>query len=828
MATEDSNVSEHESVNFPTTILTSKSPEQAALIIPNAINASSQLVGKDLLNWFNYYTTIISNYNQGLRQLIDQGAKIGKQSSAGFSNFPRNWNHLINSLQLEFQANENVYKNLKLEIINPLKHLVETDVKIPELLINGQELQEIASNLKNGQHDAEMQWNYKAPQSFVNLENYKKDETQLLFDIILNYFQLQNGKLTKGLSNNETSTNYLLGNFKLNDEIKNQLNYLVQTEFAPTPDHMGYVNDQIKQQQQLNKQTHPHSKRLSSFGRPQSHADTVSSGSSATSSKKPSKLKSRVGSIFGRKKKKDKDIPIESTIPESTSVSSAASPQIPPSRVPAPISLQKSKPVPVQPREREQPSIPTAIEKKTTLPELPEQAESQTHSSELFPRQMADIPESPNVVTYKDTDQESSSDEEGPDHIDVRQRQEFGEGTPVAAFPTPPPNDRGISGRTTLDPSSHATTSYNRISTDITSRQSSGKYSFEAGDEEKPLSATTEPNGFEPHPEEITSRSQVTSAPPPPPTRKVVVRHEDGFDPSSEKKTRITSQMFHNLPTARDSFAAPSYTNNSFKPLSSQNTGHSLRSTEVFKHQDFADANTGLNASVAEVISANFKDGKLQKSTVLGEVAFNYKTNGEEIPENILVQIPNQYEKVVANKHFMEESGDNTYKLLTSPIVSKTLGGLKYMVNLDDSKIPIIIQQIWKFEPHQSSLMVSLRLNPNIKSLTLDNFVVSVALNTDIEATSASSKPQGAFNKEKNRITWRYTQPLIMDSSNNEEKLIARFMTNGLGSEHESGVQLKFQIKNPDCKFITIYSNDDSQEIPTFSNLVSGNYTGQL
>ena len=38
-------------------------------------------------------------------------------------------------------------------------------------MINGQELQEISGNLNR---EGEIQWNYKAPQSFQNLEDFKK------------------------------------------------------------------------------------------------------------------------------------------------------------------------------------------------------------------------------------------------------------------------------------------------------------------------------------------------------------------------------------------------------------------------------------------------------------------------------------------------------------------------------------------------------------------------------------------------------------------------------------------------------------------------------
>ena len=62
---------------------------------------------------------------------------------------------------------------------------------------------------------------------------------------------------------------------------------------------------------------------------------------------------------------------------------------------------------------------------------------------------------------------------------------------------------------------------------------------------------------------------------------------------------------------------------------------------------------------------------------------------------------------------------------------------------------------------------------------------------------------------------------------NGEERLIARFMTNGLGSEHESGVQIKFQVKDPQVKYCSIYS-ENGEEISTFRNLVSGSYSGHL
>ena len=145
------------------------------------------------------------------------------------------------------------------------------------------------------------------------------------------------------------------------------------------------------------------------------------------------------------------------------------------------------------------------------------------------------------------------------------------------------------------------------------------------------------------------------------------------------------------------------------------------------------------------------------------------------------------------------------------------------MLKLNEEQVPIIVQQIWKYEDHQSSLMINLRLNTGIEKLVLNNVVISVALNEDVETLSASSKPQGSFNKDKNRITWRYNQPLVLGGGVREEKLIARFMTNGKGSEHESGVQVKFQLQEP-IKYVSIY--EDGEEIPVVRNMVSGSYSG--
>ncbi|ABN65939.2 Suppressor of Yeast Profilin deletion [Scheffersomyces stipitis CBS 6054] len=806
-----------DSFNYPTSILTSKTPEQAAKILPNGLNSAYKLLDTDLSRWFKEYASVLQTYNSGLRSLLATGNEMFKESNndGEFSNFPRHWNCFLASLQIELNNNDELSNSINNEIIRPLRDVVDKDVRLSELLINSQELQEISDGLKSTKSNAEMQWNYKAPQIFQNWEDFKKYETQLLFDIVLNYFQSQNSKLTKELTNNENSTNYLLKNFKLDNEMQFHLEWLLHHKFEPAKD--GFVQQQQKQQQhQLNKQSHPQQRESSQSHHPSKRFS------------KSNKLKSRVGSIFGRSKNKRGKAGKSDTIPETESITSETN--LPrgdltqmhtrassitsrgnsyrrPSGARTQSSGLVSQPASAAP-EKETPHLPSSS--------VAAEVGSSTVASEPSIQEEPPVAESPNVVKYKDTD--SSSDEEGPEDIqnngrsmlqkhDLEPEDEAQGTSPRDSYPSlaPPPQ--------LPDPRSR--------------QSSSGKYSFEAGDDQKPIAATPRSqseNVFESPPESELPEPNLHLHLPP----------ERLFTIKQSMKSEVTSQMFHNLPSARESLVQPHATGGSFAPLVSQDTGmSSLSKSDYFKHFDTGSepVTKGLNASIADVVNANFKDGQLVKSQLIGEVAFTYipEDATASLPvEPILVRIPNSFDKVILNNSFVDKLEDEVFKISPALVSSKTLGGIKYLLKLNETQVPIIVQQVWRYEDHQASLVVKLRVNPAIREeVVVENLFVSVALKSNVQATSASSKPQGAFNKEKNRITWRYTQPLKLGGDVVEEKLIARFMTNGKGVEDEAGVQLKFLIHDHPIKFATIYSYEDkTKEIASVRNITSGNYSG--
>lgn len=923
-----------EDLSFGTAVLTSKSPREAAAIIPNCLTSSRNLVERSLLIWFNNYHSLLQKQNQELKVLYNQGSSFfnTKQNYQEFGSFSKTWNCLLNSLQTEIHANEANYKSIKLDIIGPLKDIITSDVRYSELIVNSEELQEVADNVSNDVHGSEYQWNLKAPQTFENFQNFKKFEKQLLFDIILNFFNLNSQRYSKNMANNEESVDYLLSNFKIDKEMDDYLKFLLRSEFQPVPVEKpkGAVtrNSAIP----LNAPKPP-----GASSKSDNHSVVSSSSSKG---KKTSKLKSKVGSIFGRKSKKTSKLgkTTSDSIPEALSVDTSSlnrtsnspykthtrndsfasrgtsvqhsiqrhggsfqQPQQPaqqPTQQPTqqPIQQPAQQPIPIQQKQQSQvqplqqsqppqqahqnqqqfqevPNDQQAIQDRNleqgvetqpfqygqngynnnmsnpreALPMIP-QAEPLTPGSILQPKradsglqksEQAELAEptpyredSPNVIKY---DSDSSSDEDEDELPDVNKRS-------------------SMLQKHELVPHS--------LDVARSNQSSPGKYSFVVGDDEGINSVGANENNYmssqnnvsgeaygygkeypEPSIPSVTPEGQLLSEnsnvakekmhappPPPPPSRKAHPSSQIGLSdelPSATSKGRrdVHSQMFHNLPNARESFIQP-------PTLVSQDTGSSLsRSNVYFKHFETnqLDNVQGLTSSIAEVVNATFKDGKLSKSQLIGEIVFNYRdTSGADIPESTPIKVIGDFDKVILNKTVInEENEEGTYKLDIAPIMAKSLGALKYLTKLNESQVPFTIHQIWKFEDHQSSLMLNLTLNNAYSNLSLSNVIISVALDQGVETTTASSRPQGSFNKERNRITWRYPNPIQLSAEHPEEKLIARFLTNGRGKEHDSGIQVKFHINNSPLRVAQVlYADSTLDEVPTVRSLTAGNYSG--
>lgn len=257
---------------------------------------------------------------------------------------------------------------------------------------------------------------------------------------------------------------------------------------------------------------------------------------------------------------------------------------------------------------------------------------------------------------------------------------------------------------------------------------------------------------------------------------------------------------------------------------------------------------TGLNASISELIKVDLIDGVTNTIQVIGEVAFTYiKPQSTETPNIGYIKLLDNYgilQKLTPNNGFLEpldSSGSNNetaYLINLSQISSKMLGGLKYMTT--KTELPVIILPIWRFEQHQASCMITIKLSDRALSLLhranpsafveLENFLLSIGLDDTpgLIVNSAMSRPAGVFNKERKRITWKITgdqQPIRLSLEHPEQKIVARFMISnngtGLVKECKKGAQAKFSIKfnkggefavsDIGLKFSSVESNNNQQ-----------------
>ncbi len=291
--------------------------------------------------------------------------------------------------------------------------------------------------------------------------------------------------------------------------------------------------------------------------------------------------------------------------------------------------------------------------------------------------------------------------------------------------------------------------------------------------------------------------------------------------PISVQSSSLSIQSSYNPET----FVRPGPSNfHSYEDASSMKSGKSSHSSMIgtgsgglFQHPDINIP--GFSISICEVYNTVYRNGYPQRSQVLGEVAFTYNPENvmeEDVPLSIPIKLPNfnAVSKLIPNPSFVKPgSTSDEFNVLVSSINSKTIGGLKYVIN--DAVAPIIVLPIWRFEETQASLMLTLRLNPEFQRQVLEPLYPDVDANdlsltfseltfyigiVGTSTTSAMSKPQGAFNKEKNRLIWNFSSSNLPNSdspfklfANKEEKLICRFITTSRAREADVGVVTKFK-----------------------------------
>lgn len=808
------------------------------------------------------------------------------------------WNEVITEIKDEIAANSKLGQVVERDVITPLGAYTSKDKRWSEIRNLHSKLSEVAQTVEfnqekvekyqgsrnseklekyqSGLQSANQAWDSEAPYVFEVFEYTDYDRLSFLRDSLLRFQTAYSDALNRISQSNEKALETIL-NFNPETEIERFAKVSSETTYIPKEARKAAESPVVPQHRSgapigaaagagagagaIGTPSGNRHASVSTTATAQTQKSKADSPSKQPKSK--TKLKSKVGSIFGRKNKKNKNLDIADTVPESETSSISS-----PSRTNNRLSRASS---------------------------LASRLKTQQSGSNLNPN------------AHNEASQ-SGGHHVGTGAVGAAVGA-VGGAAAAGAYATSNSNaPKPISKESQPQPSSssqNVPTSVNQAPLKPTSRSSSsanlnGNSPVNPRPTESPQGTTFDPKSTEQSyfdgPNVINVHDQQPQqvqqpfthggdghdhrAPPPPPSRKTQqfgsqnltniredgdtsfesTNNRDAFAPqqpptvnsSTNNRRDIQSGLFTNLNQAdlenhqnKRISSFNSFGGDSIRQLNPQLTGSSLALNNPGLFQHAALTQPGLNASIAEVINAKFKDGEQISSQLVGEIAFNYLSDGFDIPTraNLKIHGAENFDKVIPNNQFLKQIDHNEFEITPTSILSRTLGGLKYLIK--NTTAPIVVHPVWRFEPHQSSVMLTIKLSPNFaeqlqpgQTVEINELSVSVAI-TGALATGALSKPQGTFNKEKGRISWRFKDPIQL-SSTSEEKLVARFLTSSEAKESDHGVVLKFSINNENGgKLITSnvelesqnFTDDDpfAQEtwtpVPSTKTLVAGSYS---
>ncbi|CAI4292786.1 BAH_G0005680.mRNA.1.CDS.1 [Saccharomyces cerevisiae] len=815
---------------YADSILTTKSPYEATETIRIRLS-QVKLLNKDFYLLFKELANLKRNYAQQLRKIIAENEDITKilnaqmiesnvltpqeMSAFRFNSLGelRNvWDTVIEELKSDLKSSTEYYNTLDQQVVRELKESVENNTSWREskdlhskLSKNAASIEHYSKNNENSSHleEARRQWDQQSPYLFELFETIDYNRLDTLKNCMLRFQTSFSDYLLNTTKECETVMTKFLAfepqseidrfakdasqyNFQLSSSSKevvpNNASPASATGARPVSVSNGAANtEREKKSPQKDKRKSAFGNighRLASASSSLTHNDLMnnefsdSTNNSSLKSKKSSHtLRSKVGSIFGRNKTKNKrqqqsssNSHIQASITEtpnnsSTRVSSTAT---------------------------------SSIYQKQRRPTY-----SSSKSNNWTPGEASDTPPLPPHATPKNVD--------APVTADTSPAQTF---TPSEV---PPSTPQQSSPPTAKEPDSSKLPKTVPISISQPPLQPQSKTKplpVEPASPSISLPTATvdnQPSG------QVDSRPLHIRAPALPPSRKqnfIHNRDSQLYDslPNHGSGATPTSSSLSSIPQERPASTLSSQITGELRELNPQATGSStsLVGQSLFQHSSLDTSQFGLNASIAEVLNASFKDGMLQNSQLIGEIALNYLPNSvmnSPLPIGINLRINNgaKFEKVILNQAFIERVAPEEFKVNPSFIDSRTLGVIKYSIK--EPIAPIVIHPVWRFESHQASVVLTVKMSPSlpdeISQIVIEDLIVFVNID-GANATSALSKPQGSFSKEKKRITWRFKEPVVLTRNGEGQRLIARFITDGLAHESAKGVITKFTISETD------------------------------
>lgn len=795
-------LSNETSAEYANALLPNYTPTKSVDIIRERLNGAKQL-NDAIAEWIHERAEIEDRYAQDLEKLARKKLQIGNTKSAQLQEqvlgtFAQPWADIVSSVQANSQASSALAQKLKADIESPIRKYSSSNSQWGDVRQVHDGLMAIADKLdtKNSKKDSgagsrlqetRSQWENQAPYAFGQFQ--KVDVARLVFlkDALTRYQTLESDRAQVGEKESEKVLNSILS-FEPIEDIRSFSARIVsgdlETDKSFGNGHVGGPLRSSRQQQQpqhstSNHNSHPPRHHTNDSLASDDSSSLYSSGTAGTNEGKKDTasgfhLRSKVGSIFrGGRKKKESGFKTPASIPENPSPVNHRGP-------PAPASRQAT---------FDQPSSRGDIRRGPLVKTSGPNNSSADHPSALRPppppSRRANGPSSPSSEESEEFFGSAEPNQENahPQGIRLNIRNEAIEENTAAEK-----DDDDVALST--------------LATNLRARSTiSGRGSRGRRDIHSTLFTNIEPSEEEARSGYSNNRS----------TGPLISQLQSLGPQSTGPVSEHTSASFGSIPES------PRQQIPSVNSVSAPSDAQSIRSLQSHastlalappRHPELLQ-NPGLSGTVIELISTTVKDGVISSPTVTGEAAFGYR--GEPVASGAayLRFVNAGLDRVMPNPQFVQAisggdfsngtstPGTTIFRINLENIYNKQYGavGLKYSGPYGG--VPVVFSPIWRVEKNQSSLMLTYKLSDEVASvidhIVLQDLVITVPVEGG-PAVAAQSKPPSTFNKEKQRIVWRFNSPFTVKKGS-EERLLCRFTTAGSPCfEGSKGIDIKFKI----------------------------------
>ncbi|CAN8101847.1 unnamed protein product [Discula destructiva] len=232
-------------------------------------------------------------------------------------------------------------------------------------------------------------------------------------------------------------------------------------------------------------------------------------------------------------------------------------------------------------------------------------------------------------------------------------------------------------------------------------------------------------------------------------------------------------------------------------------SANSLGGMSHGKHPDLTAL--GLNSSIVETVSASFEGGSLKSVKINGEIAFAYNGDGmvSEARETIRINDFPSLDAIGPNRIFVSSTATpDEFTLDVSHIPSKIpTPGFTYRVHADDptsdfaTRCPLIVHPAWKPTGDKLGLVLQYKLNPEFlhnSEPVLLRGVTFVATYEGARASGVQTKPTGVHLKEKHLVYWRLGDVTLQPGSD-WQKIICRIIGAEKGEPKPGNIEARWE-----------------------------------